>query len=106
MFLEYAPEGSLLDLMNKYGGKIPENDVKCYTQMIFEGLLDVHERVLIHFDLKPGNILAFTPQHGTRLSTLKIADFRLAKQQGVKDTTSRFRGTKYYTSPKLIIRES
>ncbi|KAK5818158.1 hypothetical protein PVK06_023091 [Gossypium arboreum] len=106
MFLEYAPEGSLLDLMNKYGGKIPENDVNCYTQMIFEGLLDVHERVLIHSYLKPGNILAFTPQHGTRLPTLKIAGFRLAKQQGVKDTTSRFRGTKYYMSPKSIIRVS
>ncbi|PPD70081.1 hypothetical protein GOBAR_DD33036 [Gossypium barbadense] len=41
MFLEYASEGSLLDLMNKYGGKIPERDVNCYTQMILEGLLDI-----------------------------------------------------------------
>ncbi|KAG4137714.1 hypothetical protein ERO13_D07G088533v2 [Gossypium hirsutum] len=105
MFLEYAPEGSLLDLMNKYGGKIPERDVNCYTQMILEGLLDVHEKGFIHSDLKPSNILVFTPQHGTYLPILKIADFGLAKQQGAKDTRSRFRGTKYYMSPESIVGE-
>ncbi|MBA0703940.1 hypothetical protein Golax_016232, partial [Gossypium laxum] len=44
MFLEYAPGVSLLDMMNKYGGKIPERDVNRYTQMILEGFLDVHEK--------------------------------------------------------------
>ncbi|XP_052886989.1 mitogen-activated protein kinase kinae kinase MCK1-like [Gossypium arboreum] len=43
--------------MNKYGGKIPERDANCYTQMILEGLLDIHEKGLIHSDLKLGNIL-------------------------------------------------
>ncbi|MBA0790370.1 hypothetical protein Gohar_015027 [Gossypium harknessii] len=81
LFLEYAPGGSLLDMMNKYGGKIPERDVNCYTQMILEGLLDVHEKGFIHSDRELGNILAFPPQHGTHLPTLNIADFRLAKQQ-------------------------
>ncbi|MBA0757439.1 hypothetical protein Gotri_020539, partial [Gossypium trilobum] len=57
----------------------------------------------IHSDLKPSNILAFTPQHGTCLPTLKIANFGLAKQQGAKDTRSRFRGTKYYMSPESIV---
>ncbi|MFQ6619486.1 hypothetical protein Gotur_001410 [Gossypium turneri] len=75
MFIENAPGGSLLDLMNTYGGKIPEMNVNCYTQMILEVLLDVHEKGFIHSDLKPSNILAFPPQHGTGLPTLKIADF-------------------------------
>ncbi|MBA0754223.1 hypothetical protein Gogos_021286 [Gossypium gossypioides] len=94
MFLEYVPGGSLLNLMNRYGGKIPERDVNCYTQMILEGLLDIHEKGYIHSDLKSGNILVFPLQHGTGLSTLKIADFRLAKQQEIKDTRSGFRGTR------------
>ncbi|MBA0820608.1 hypothetical protein Gohar_028327 [Gossypium harknessii] len=94
MFLEYVPRGSLLDLMNRYGGKIPERDVNCYTQMILEGLLDIHEKGYIHSNLKPGNILVFPLQHGTGLSTLKIADFGLAKQQEIKDTRSGFRGTR------------
>ncbi|XP_052489907.1 mitogen-activated protein kinase kinase kinase 20-like [Gossypium raimondii] len=79
-------------MMNKYGGKIPERDVNCYTQMILEGLLDVYEKGFIHSDRKLGNILAFPPQHGTHLPTLKIVDFRLAKQQGVKDTRFGFQG--------------
>ncbi|PPR85835.1 hypothetical protein GOBAR_AA34856 [Gossypium barbadense] len=74
MFFEYAPGGSLLDMMNKYGGKIPERDVNYYTQMILEGLLD-------------------------------ITDFRLAEQQGVKDTRFGFRGTRYYMSPESIAGE-
>ncbi|MBA0788664.1 hypothetical protein Gotri_011897 [Gossypium trilobum] len=94
MFLEYVPRGSLLDLMHRYGGKIPERDVNCYTQMILEGLLDIHEKGYIHSNLKPGNILVFPLQHGTGLSTLKIADFGLAKQQEIKDTRSGFRGTR------------
>ncbi|KAH1084312.1 hypothetical protein J1N35_024073 [Gossypium stocksii] len=105
MFLEYAPGGSLLDLMKKYGGKIPERDVNCYTQMILEGLLDIHEKGYIHSDLKPGNILVFPPQHDTRLSTLKIADFGLAKRERVQDTWIGFRGTRYYMSPESIIGE-
>ncbi|KAH1046099.1 hypothetical protein J1N35_036883 [Gossypium stocksii] len=78
--------------MNKYSDKILKRDVNCYTQMILEGLLDVHEKRFIHSNLKPSNILAFPPQHDTNLPTLKIVDFRLAKQQGVKDTRFRFRG--------------
>ncbi|MBA0757441.1 hypothetical protein Gotri_020541, partial [Gossypium trilobum] len=79
MFIENASGGSLLDLMNTYGGKIPEMNVNCYTQMISEVLLDVHEKGFIHSDLKPSNILAFPPQHGIGLPTLKIADFRLKR---------------------------
>ncbi|MBA0674433.1 hypothetical protein Goari_016033 [Gossypium aridum] len=103
MFLEYAPGGSLLDMMNKYGGKIPKRDVNCYTQMILEGLLDVHEKGFIHSDLELGNILAFAPQYSTHLPTLKIVDFRLAKQQGVKDTRFGFRGTRYFMSPESVV---
>lgn len=85
MFLEYALGGRLLDLMNKYSGKILKRDVNYYIQMILEGLLDVHEKGSIHFYLKSGNILVFLPQQGIGLPTLKIVNFGLTKQQGVKD---------------------
>ncbi|MBA0716770.1 hypothetical protein Golax_015575 [Gossypium laxum] len=73
--------------------------------MILEVLLDIHEKGFIHSDLKSGNILLFPPQHGTSLSTLKIIDFRLAKQLGVKDTRFGFRGIKYYMSHGSIFEE-
>ncbi|KAL4320220.1 hypothetical protein GQ457_18G013100 [Hibiscus cannabinus] len=48
MFMEYAAEGSLLNLMRKNGGRIPERDVKCYTRMILEGLFDIHRKGFVH----------------------------------------------------------
>ncbi|XP_022747919.1 mitogen-activated protein kinase kinase kinase 17-like [Durio zibethinus] len=108
LFLEYASEGSLLDLMTEYGGKIPERDVKCYARMIVEGLVDVHKKGYIHSDLKPGNILVFPPQDSIGLNTLKIADFGLVKQYGVEDKRIweyGFRGTAIYMSPESVIGE-
>ena len=108
LFLEYASEGSLLDLMKEYGGKIPERDVKCYARMILEGLVHIHKKGYIHSDLKPGNILVFPPQDGIGLDTLKIADFGSVKQYGVKDTNIweyGFRGTAIYMSPESVIGE-
>ncbi|OMP06549.1 hypothetical protein CCACVL1_01513 [Corchorus capsularis] len=42
LFLELASGGSLLDLMKDHGGKIPEEHVKFYIQMILKGLVEIH----------------------------------------------------------------
>ncbi|MBA0604656.1 hypothetical protein Godav_017306 [Gossypium davidsonii] len=54
--------------------------LKMLQEMILEVLLDVHEKGFIHSGLKPSNILAFRPQYGTGLPTLKIADFGLKRR--------------------------
>ncbi|KAE8710303.1 hypothetical protein F3Y22_tig00110325pilonHSYRG00147 [Hibiscus syriacus] len=41
VFPEYASGGSLLDLIGKYGGRIPESAVRRYTKMILEGLYNL-----------------------------------------------------------------
>ncbi|KAB2006814.1 hypothetical protein ES319_D11G374000v1, partial [Gossypium barbadense] len=99
-------QGMIYNILDeKYDVKIPERDVNYYAQMILEVLLDIHEKRFIHSDLKPGNILVFPPQHGTNLSTLKTADFGLAKQLGVKDTRFEFQGIRYYMSLGSIFEE-
>ncbi|KAK9000315.1 hypothetical protein V6N11_080818 [Hibiscus sabdariffa] len=103
MFMEYASEGSLLSLMRKNGGRIPERDVNCYTRMILEGLFDIHRKGFVHCDLKPGNILVFPPPDGTSLASLKIADFGLAKQVGVSKVKYGFQGSVPYMSPESIL---
>ncbi|XVF18741.1 hypothetical protein REPUB_Repub11eG0049200 [Reevesia pubescens] len=55
--------------------------------MLLEGLCDIHEKVYFHCDLKPANILVFSSDiKYASLSTLKIADFGLAKEPGERDS--------------------
>ncbi|XVE85498.1 hypothetical protein DITRI_Ditri17bG0095600 [Diplodiscus trichospermus] len=104
LFLEYAAGGSLLNLINNYGGKIPESDVKCYTKIILQGLCDVHGRGYVHCDIKPANILVYPSCQPGFLCSLKIADFGTAKEPGERDVppARRFRGTAHYMSPESV----
>ncbi|XP_022760099.1 mitogen-activated protein kinase kinase kinase 17-like [Durio zibethinus] len=109
LFLEYAPGGSLLDLMvKKYGGKIPECDVKCYTKMLLEGIRDIHDRGYVHCDLKPANILVFPPDSYGSISNLKIADFGLVRRAGERNMPEveawmlNFPGTGVYMPPESV----
>ena len=109
LFLEYAPDGSLLDLMiKKYGGKIPECDAKCYARMLLEGVRDIHERGYVHCDLKPENILVFPPDQYGSFSRLKIADFGLVRRRGererpeVETCLTSFPGTAVYMPPESV----
>ncbi|XVF74361.1 hypothetical protein PTKIN_Ptkin13bG0104500 [Pterospermum kingtungense] len=111
LFLDYAPDGDLLDLMiYKYGGKIPESDVISYTRMILEGLCRIHEKGYVHCDVKPENILVYPSHQPGSLPTLKIADFGAAKEPGETDhapdqattTPSPFRATPDFMSPESV----
>ncbi|KAF2309368.1 hypothetical protein GH714_001770 [Hevea brasiliensis] len=103
--LEYAPGGSLADLINKYGGKIPECDVRPYTRMILKGLSSIHNNRYVHCDLKPANILVFPSDQQD--FQLKIADFGLAKEPDEDNSRKffyqyTFRGTPLYMSPESV----
>ncbi|TXG69222.1 hypothetical protein EZV62_004157 [Acer yangbiense] len=106
LFLEYAPGGSLSDLIKKRGGRLPEHEVQDYTRMILKGLCGVHKNGYVHCDLKPDNILVLPLQDGTNY--LKIADFGLAKEPGEEKQYGdyfrfRFRGTPLYMSPESFL---
>ncbi|XP_039040910.1 mitogen-activated protein kinase kinase kinase 17-like [Hibiscus syriacus] len=79
MFLEYASGGNLEDVINKYGGKIPEEISIVYTDDTWRAFEHSSKR-FVHSDLKPANILVFPPQDGTGLPNLKIAEFGIAKE--------------------------
>lgn len=81
LLLEYAPGGTLDDLINKNKGTIPESHVACYTYMILKGIHAIHESETIHCDLKPENILIFPNGNNNGIHKIKIADFGLAKKQ-------------------------
>jgi serine/threonine protein kinase len=69
--LEYIENGSLDSLIKKFG-KIPENLVTIYIYQVLEGLVFLHEKGIIHRDIKGGNILT------TKEGEVKLADFSVA----------------------------
>ncbi|KAE8699033.1 Serine carboxypeptidase 44 [Hibiscus syriacus] len=103
LILEYAQGGDLFNLIKRYGGGIPESDVRCYTKMILQGLRVVHMRGYVHCDIKPENILVYPNKLGNRFN-LKLADFGLAKEPGDDTWLTRgcFRGTPTYMSPESV----
>ncbi|KAF5727814.1 mitogen-activated protein kinase kinase kinase A-like [Tripterygium wilfordii] len=106
LFMEYAPEGTLTDLIRKSGGRIPEKEVKVYTRMLLEGLSCIHGHGLVHCDFKPDNVLVFPSKDGTGYC-LKITDFGLAEMPWAEELGwSRpysFLGTPLYMSPESVI---
>lgn len=90
--MEYCPGGNVLDLMAKYGGKLPVNIAVPIILQVLNGLEYSHNaeipyvklkdggfgkgKGLVHRDLKPGNILL---NYTDDKITAKIADYGLAK---------------------------
>lgn len=56
IFFEYIPSGSICSLLRKFG-TFTEHVVAVYTKQILEGLCYLHNRRIIHCDIKGANIL-------------------------------------------------
>ncbi|KAL0058647.1 Protein kinase of the Mitotic Exit Network [Marasmius tenuissimus] len=93
--LEFCENGSLYGVLKRFG-KFPENLVAGYVSQILEGLVYLHDRGVIHRDIKGANIL--TNKDGT----VKLADFGVATM-GIVDSDALV-GSPYWTAPEVIKR--
>lgn len=74
--MEFCDGGSVDDLMNEHGGRLPLDVAKPIMLQALEGMAYAHNKNLIHRDLKPPNLLL----EGTpRRWITKVSDFGLAK---------------------------
>jgi serine/threonine protein kinase len=71
MILEFIESGSLLQMITKYG-VLPESLAALYTGQVLKGLIYLHEKNVIHRDIKASNILI------TADGVVKLADFGIA----------------------------
>lgn len=72
--MEYLPDGTLNDYVNKKGG-LPEKEAIGCIRQIASALMYLHTNKLLHLDIKPANIMRIEATN-----TLKIIDFGLAKR--------------------------
>ncbi|GMI78415.1 MAPK/ERK kinase kinase 1 [Hibiscus trionum] len=93
IFLELVTKGSLLNLYQSY--HLKDSQVSAYTRQILHGLKYLHDRNVIHRDVKCANILVDAS------GLIKLADFGLAKATKLNDVKS-CKGTAFWMAPEVV----
>ena len=104
IFLEYVPGGSVQTMLNSYGA-LPEPLVRSFVRQILTGLSYLHNRDIIHRDIKGANILV------DNKGTIKISDFGISKKleasnilSGANNNKQRvsLQGSVFWMAPEVV----
>ena len=102
IIMEYCQNGDLNDLIQKRGPQIAtEKNIIAIISNIASALDYIHQKGIIHRDIKPNNILCGVNNH------IKLADFGLAKLMELRTQSGRQValtncGTSIYMSPEVL----
>lgn len=95
VFMEYAPDGTLVDAIRSQGGHLDEATIKVYTRSILLGLQYLHANGIVHCDIKGRNLLVTN-------DGLKIADLGCARRvDDVSSAGSSIAGTPVFMAPEV-----
>ena len=90
--MEYAQNGDLLNLLSE--NELPFEVIKDYFLQLCEAVKYLHEKGVVHGDIKLENILINEPR-------IKLSDFGLAKR-AYSDNIEENCGTVEYAAPELL----
>ncbi|KAF9075260.1 hypothetical protein BDP27DRAFT_1315780 [Rhodocollybia butyracea] len=105
IFLEYVPGGSVTALLRNYGA-FEETLVSNFTRQISQGLIYLHERGIIHRDIKGANILV------DNKGGVKISDFGISKKVDVQALTGArvhrpsLQGSVFWMAPEVVMQSA
>jgi len=94
IFLEYVPGGSLASKL-AFQGALKEDTIRHYIIQCLRGLAYLHERGIIHRDIKGANILVDT------FDCVKISDFGLSKHENAARNRISTQGTAFWMAPEV-----
>ena len=95
---EYADGGNLSEKIKKQNNQpFKESEILDYFTQICLALKHIHEKKIIHRDLKSGNVFLM------KSGLVKLGDFGISKKfQNTLDKAKTMIGTPYYLSPEII----
>ena len=99
LILEYCASGSVIDLMLAMDRTYTEIEIATIMKMVLKGLILIHEKNLIHRDVKGANILL----SGNGFA--KLADFGVGVQLH-DDFRKSKKGSPYWMSPQVVKNEN
>ncbi|CAA7025681.1 unnamed protein product [Microthlaspi erraticum] len=107
LVLEYCSGKTIADLIEDNHGELLESEVKLFARDILSGLNYIHDRGIVHCDIKPDNLLLCPISLRFRANgyLAKIGDFGLAMEKGSMEYGDGYghkRGTTRYMSPELM----
>ncbi|CAH1103156.1 unnamed protein product [Psylliodes chrysocephalus] len=101
LIYEFLSGGELFERITAEGYQMSEAEVINYMRQICEGIKHMHERNIIHLDIKPENIMC-----QTRKSTnIKLIDFGLATKLDPNEIVKISTGTAEFAAPEIVERE-
>lgn len=104
IIMEYADRGDLFDQIKKQkmtGRLFPEAQIWEWFVQICLALKHVHDRKILHRDIKSQNVFMVTDKRTGKLLA-KLGDFGIARVlQGTMDLARTAIGTPYYLSPEI-----
>ena len=107
LILELCNGGDLEDYVKNYFIKnnkgLPLEDLRLIAFNIASGLRDMHQKKIMHRDIKPKNILLVTDEENKKILNVKLCDYGLSRKildkSGFKAST--VLGTVDYFAPEL-----
>ena len=96
--MEYADDGDLhskIEKMKKAGGFFKEPIIWSYAIQMIEGLKALHDKKIMHRDLKSANIFLVRDNHQCKLGDMNVS--KVIKEKELRTQT----GTPYYASPEV-----
>ncbi|MDP6539429.1 MAG: protein kinase [Planctomycetota bacterium] len=94
LVMGYAGEETLARRLKR--GDLPAEEATTYFVQACRGVLALHDRRLVHFDLKPGNIFL-------KGDVARVGDYGLSKLMSEgRQTLSFGRGTPHYMAPEIL----